>query len=82
VSEDIGACRRFPLALAQAAHNTWATARASIVFPSDEKTAQQWCCREAGQSYSGRRQVALQQMVMCERTNRQRNAPMGLAARF
>jgi hypothetical protein len=37
VSEDIGACRRFPLAIAQAAHNTWATARASIVFPSDEK---------------------------------------------
>jgi hypothetical protein len=38
---DVGRHRRLPPVparkLAQAAHNTWATARASIVFPSDEK---------------------------------------------
>jgi hypothetical protein len=50
-SEDIGACRRFPLALAHAAHNTRATARASIVFPSDEKDRAAMVLQRSGPSF-------------------------------
>jgi len=64
VSEDIGACRRFPLAIAQAAHNTWATARASIVFPSDEKHRAAMVLQRSGPAVFGRRRATFQQMVM------------------
>jgi hypothetical protein len=49
MSEDIGAVRRFPLALLMQ-HTTPGPRRAlRIVFPSDENNrAQQWCCKGSG----------------------------------
>jgi hypothetical protein len=50
------------------------------IFPSDDMTAQQWGCMEAGHLNFGRRQVTFQRMEMFERTNRQRNLPVRLCA--
>jgi hypothetical protein len=64
-----------PARIAHAAHNTWATARAEKVFPSDEKhRSGNEAARIAGHSFSGRRQATLQQMVMFYRTNPQRTS--------
>jgi hypothetical protein len=82
MSEDIGACRRFPLAIAQAAHNTWATARASIVFPSDEKDRAAMVLQRSGPIVFGPASETFQQMVMCERTKRQRNCRAFAGARL
>jgi hypothetical protein len=54
-----------PARIAHAAQHTRATARAKNVFPSDESNrAQQWCCKECGPIYLGRRQATFQRMVM------------------
>jgi hypothetical protein len=73
VSEDIGACRRFPLAIAQAANNTWATARASIVFPSDEKDRAAMVLQRSGPSCLRPTSATIQRLVMYGRTNRQQS---------
>jgi len=64
LSEDIGAWRYCPERIAHAANNTLGLARASVIFPSDEKRRAARLLHESGPFVFGRRQATFQRMVM------------------